>query len=119
MNKKILNTKEAIEYLGLGRRSFDAAVKQGDISFKTIGSKRFYPVWVLDKWLNNTVNLLDCSKEATSITPTYRSSAKDSVSGLDALRDYVKNGMQHNSALNALQKYKTEPTNKHQVNFQV
>lgn len=71
--KRVLNSKEAREYLGLPRYSFDKAVNNGEIEFKLIGSKKFFPTWCLDKWQRNTITHTDFTKEAKSITLTSRS----------------------------------------------
>lgn len=75
VTKRVLNSKEAREYLGLSRYLFERAVNSGDIQFKLIGSKKVFPVWALDKWQNTTTNHTDCIKEAkhtTRISRTYR-----------------------------------------------
>lgn len=105
MIKKILNTKEAIEYLGLGRRQFEAAVRQGDISFKTIGSKRFYPVWVLEKWLNNTINHIDYSSAVQHTTPTSRASSKGDGYALERLAAQMMKPKQPNTVSKDYRKY--------------
>lgn len=105
MNKRILNTKEAIEYLGLGRRQFEVAVRQGDISFKVIGSKRFYPVWVLDKWLNSTINHIDCSSAAIHTTPISRVSSKGDGYELERLAEQMMKPRQFNTVSKDYRKY--------------
>ena len=115
MIKRVLNAKEAMQYLGLGRRQFEAAVKQGDISFKTIGSKRFYPVWVLEKWLSNTVNHIDYTKEATSITPISRVSLTDKGCKLEKLAEQVMKSWQPNTASRDYRKYNNRSKTSHQV----
>ena len=71
--KKIMNGKEAREYLGLSRYSFEKAVNNGDIEFKLIGSTKFFPAWCLDKWQRSTTNHIDYTNAAKSITLTSRS----------------------------------------------
>ena len=115
MIKRVLNAKEAMQYLGLGRRQFMAAVKQGDISFKTIGSKRFYPVWVLEKWLNSTDNHIDCSKEATSTTPISRVSSTDNGCKLEKLAEQMMKSWQINTASKDYRKYNNKSKTAHQV----
>lgn len=70
--KRVLNSKEAREYLGLPRYSFDKAVNTGQIEFKLIGTKKFFPIWCLERWQKDTTNHIDYIKEAKSITPTSR-----------------------------------------------
>lgn len=73
--KRVLNAKEAREYLGLPRYSFEKAVSNGEIQFKLIGTKKFFPTWALEKWQNDTTNHIDCTKEAkptTHISRSYR-----------------------------------------------
>ena len=75
VTKKVLNSKEAREYLGLPRYSFEKAVSNGDIQFKLIGSKKFFPTWALDRWQNDTTNNTDCTnvaKHTTHISRTYQ-----------------------------------------------
>lgn len=60
MLKKILNKKEAMEYLNIGRARLDAEIKSGHIRFKIIGKRLMFPLWTLDEWLN-----LRCSCRTT------------------------------------------------------
>ena len=76
VTKKVLNAKEAREYLGLARYSFEKAVNSGDIQFKLIGSKKFFPIWALDKWQTDTINHIPCLKEAKRTTRISRSYQK-------------------------------------------
>ena len=104
--KKILNKKEAMNYLGLSRKIFDAIIKQGDLSFKVINRNKYFPVWVLDKWLSSTVNHLDCSKEAKYTTPTSRSYPKDNEFALENLLEQMTSKQRQSTASNVSQKYR-------------
>ena len=115
ITKKILNKKEAMDYLGVGRKVFEAALKQGDLSFKSINGNKYFPVWVLDRWLNETTNLLDCSKEAKHTTHTSRSYPKDNEFALENLLEQWTNNRQQNTASNAYRKSRLKIKNSHQV----
>ena len=114
--KRIMTSKEAIEYLGCSEYSFEQEVKRGNISFKAVGRIRLFPVWALDKWLNDTTNLLDCSKEARYTTHTSRSFPRDNEFALENLLEQLTNKQPQNTALNAYQKSKQKTTTKPQVN---
>ena len=70
--KRVLNAKEAREYLGLSRYNFEKAVREGSIKFKLIGTKKFFPTWVLEEWQNDTMNHTDYTKEAIRTTHISR-----------------------------------------------
>ena len=69
MLKKILNKKEAMEYLNIGRARLDAEIKSGHIRFKIIGKRLMFPLWTLDEWLNDTTKHIDCTKSKSQISP--------------------------------------------------
>lgn len=76
--KRVLNAKEAREYLGLSRYNFEKAVREGNIKFKLIGTKKFFPTWALEEWQNDTMNHTDCIKEVkrtTRISHIYQQTA--------------------------------------------
>ena len=112
MNKKILNTKEAMEYLGVGRRVFNAAVKQGEISFKAVNGKKYFPLWVLDKWLNSTINYIDCSSAATTTTPIYHVSSTGDGCELERLAERMMKSWQSNTASKDYRKYNSKSKTK-------
>ena len=114
-NKKILNKKEAMDYLGVGRKVFEAALKQGDLSFKSINGNKYFPVWVLDRWLNETTNLLDYSKEVKHTTHTSRSYPKDNEFGLENLLEQMTKKMQQSTASSAYRKSRLKTKNLPQV----
>ena len=72
----LLNTKQAREYLNLNRYNFNNIVNSGSLGYKLVGSRKFFPRWELDRWLKDTQNHTDCSKEAISTTPISRSFLK-------------------------------------------
>ena len=114
--KKILNKKEAMEYLGVGRAIFDSEVNKGKISFIIAGKLKKFLVWVLDKWLNDTTNHTDCSKEAIHTMPTSRLYLKQEKEySLEKLVEQMKKQRLTNTALNAYNKSKTKQDNKPQV----
>jgi hypothetical protein len=116
--KKILNKKEAMDYLGLNRFVFDAEVNKGKIPFIIAGKLKKFPVWVLDRWLNDTTNHTDCSKEATPTTPTSLLCAKqESEYSLERLVIQAMKQKLTNTALNAYHKSKAKPDKKSQVNY--
>ena len=118
-NKRVLNGKEAREYLGLSRYCFDKAVNEGSIRFKLIGNKKFYPLWVLDKWQNDTTNHIDCSSEVTHTTHISRTSLTDKGYSLENLAEQLLSKKQSNTACKGLQSYKRKLINKPMVSFQV
>ena len=120
VTKRILNSREAIEYLGCTEYSFEQEVKRGNISFKTVGRIRLFPVWALDKWLNDTQNHIDFSSEETSTTHTSRMSRKpESVYDLEKVLEEWQNKMPSSTASKGLQNYRRKISNKPQVSFQV
>lgn len=76
ITKKLLNAKEAREYLGFSRYTFEKAVNEGNIRFKLIGSKKFFPIGALDTWQSTTMNHTDCIKEAIRTTRISRTSRR-------------------------------------------
>lgn len=88
MLKKILNKKEAMEYLGISRYAIDAAIKSGSLRYKTVGHRLMFPIWALDEWLKNTTNHTDYISAATSTTHTSRLSLPmGNESSLASLRE--------------------------------
>ena len=73
MLKKILNKKEAMEYLGLSRYAIDAAIKSGSLRYKTVGRRLMFPIWALDEWLKNTIKHIDCTAAAQHGMPIFHS----------------------------------------------
>lgn len=120
VTKRVLNSKEAREYLGCSEYSFEQEVKRGNISFKAVGRIRLFPVWVLDKWLNDTQNHTDFLSEEKSTTHTSRISRKP-ASGydLEKVLEQWQNKTQSNTVSKELQSYRRKPNNKPQVSFQV
>lgn len=110
-NKKLLTAKEAQAYLEIGRYIFEAEVRKGNISFRMAGKTKKFPRWVLDKWLNDTTNHTDCSKEATSTTPISRTSAKDNVYSLGSLLEQWTNKKPSTTALKEFPSYKRKSIN--------
>lgn len=90
-NKKLMTAKEAQAYLEIGRYIFDAEVKKGNIAFRMAGKNKKFPRWVLDQWLNDTTNHIDCSKEEKPTTPTSRIYAKDNAYSLEKLLELWTN----------------------------
>lgn len=116
MVKKILNKQEAMQYLGVGRKVFESALRQGDLPFKLINHHKYFPVWVLDKWLNDTTNLLDYSKGAKSTTHTSRSYPKDNEFVLENLLEQLTNSQQRTIASNAYRKSQSKTKSSPQAN---
>lgn len=117
--KRIMTSKEAIEYLGCSEYSFEQEVKRGNISFKAVGRIRLFPVWALDKWLNDTQTHIDCSSVVTSTTHTSRLSAKqENEYSLEKLLEQHQNKVLSNIASKGYQSYKRKLNNKPQVSFQ-
>jgi len=115
--KRVLNAKEAQAYLGIPRYSFEKAVQNGDIEYKLIGRKKFYPVWCLDKWQNDTTNHIDCSKEATSTMPISRILTKTEPEySLERLLEQRMKQKQSNIASRELLNCKRKLVNKPMVN---
>ena len=99
VTKKILNSKEAREYLGISRYHFEKAVSEGGVQFKLIGNKKFFPIWALDRWQNDTTNHTGYTKEAKSTIHISRSSLKlDCESNFVALQDKYFPKKQHSFA---------------------
>ena len=119
VTKRIMTSKEAIEYLGCSEYSFEQEVKRGNISFKAVGRIRLFPVWALDKWLNDTQILTDFSNVATSTTHTSHLSTKpeDAIT-LESLLELHQNNKRFNTASKGLQSYRRKPSNKPLVSFQ-
>ena len=83
---KALNKTKAMQYLGIGRTVFEEELKAGHIQFIARAKRILFPTWALDKWLNNTTNHTDYTKEAKRGTRIYRSSDQTGcVYSLDAL----------------------------------
>jgi excisionase family DNA binding protein len=117
--KRIMTSKEAIEYLGCSEYSFEQEVKRGNISFKAVGRIRLFPVWALDKWLNDTQIHIDCSNVVTSTTHTSRLSAKqENDYSLEKLLEQHQNKVLSIIASKGYQSYKRKLNNKPQVSFQ-
>ena len=115
--KKVLNAKEAREYLGLPRYSFEKAVNNGDIGFKLIGNKKFFPVWCLDKWQNGTTNHIDYTNAAKHTTHTSPMSQKpEAESSLENLLEQIERAKQSNTASKGYRSYKRKTINKPVVN---
>ena len=116
--KKVLTSKEAVAYLGCSEYSFEQEVKRGNISFKTVGRIRLFPVWALDKWLNDTQIHIDCSNVAKSTTHTYRSQQKqENGISLESLLMLHQKSKPSNIVSRGLQSYKRKPSNKPQMSF--
>ena len=117
--KKVLTSKEAIEYLGCSEYSFEQEVKRGNISFKAVGRIRLFPVWALDKWLNDTQIHTDCSKEVRSTMRTSRSLATmETGLTLENLLEQFQNNKPSNIASKGLKSYRRKLNYKPQVSFQ-
>jgi hypothetical protein len=115
--KRVLNAKEAREYLGLSRYNFEKAVREGSIKFKLIGTKKFFPTWVLEEWQNDTMNHTDFSKGAKHITPISHSyPPQASEYSLGKVVAQWKSRMQSNTASKGLQNYRNKLNNKQAVN---
>ncbi len=100
MLKKILNKKEAMEYLNIGRARLDAEIKSGHIRFKIIGKRLMFPLWTLDEWLNDTTKHIDCTNVEKHGTRIYHTSElTDHVPSLDALVAQQKEQKLNNSLL--------------------
>ena len=107
VTKKIMTSKEAIEYLGCSEYSFEQEVKRGNISFKAVGRIRLFPVWALDKWLNDTQIHIDCSNVVESTMHTSPLSAKQEKEySLERRLDAYRKQKLLNTASNVLKKYK-------------
>lgn len=115
-DKKLLTAKEAQIYLEIGRYIFEAEVKKGNIAFRMAGKTKKFPRWVLDKWLNDTTNHIDCSKEAKHITPISRTLSKDNAYSLESLLELWTNKKPSTTASKGLQSCKRKPGNKRLVN---
>ena len=87
MLKKILNKKEAMEYLGISRYAIDVAIKSDSLRYKTVGHRLMFPVWALDEWLKNTIKHTDCiSTSSGSIKSTsHLSTPKEEAYSLEKL----------------------------------
>jgi hypothetical protein len=117
--KRVLTSREAIEYLGCSEYSFEQEVKRGNISYKAVGRIRLFPVWVLDKWLSDTQNHTDFSNVEKSTTHISRLSAKqESEYSLEKVLSAYRNKQLSNTVSKGLQSYKRKLINKPQVNFQ-
>lgn len=117
--KRIMTSKEAIEYLGCSEYSFEQEVKRGNISFKAVGRIRLFPVWALDKWLNDTQTHIDCSNVAKHTTHTSHLSAKqENAITLESLLELHQSNKRFNTVSRGLQSYRRKPSNKPQVSFQ-
>lgn len=74
--KKLLTTKEAMSYLGIGNyQNFKKLVDTGQIGFKKLG-KKYFTTQELDRWLANPEYHIDYISEAKSTTRTTHLSAK-------------------------------------------
>ena len=111
--KRVLNAKEAREYLGLPRYSFEKAVKEGSIEFKLIGTKKFFPVWCLEKWQNDITNHIDYIKEAKPTTLISHLYQRPEVGlSLESLLEQREKEKQLNIASKGYRNYKNRTVNK-------
>ena len=86
MLKNLLNKKEAMDYLNIGRALLDSEIKSGNIGFKIVGKRLMFPLWTLEQWLKDTTKHTDCTNATKYGTRTYHSSdLTESVLSLDAL----------------------------------
>ena len=111
--KRVLNSKEAREYLGLPRYSFEKAVNNGEIQFKLIGTKKFFPTWALEKWQSDTTNHIDCTKEAKPTMRTYHTYQRPKVGlSLESLLEQREKEKQLAIASKGCRNYKSKTVNK-------
>ncbi len=97
--KKVLTSKEAREYLGCSEYTFEQEIKKGNISFKQAGRIRLFPIWVLEKWLNDTQNHIDFSKEAARTTRTSHTLSTEKEYSLENLAKHLLSKKPSNTAL--------------------
>ena len=118
--KKVLNAKEAREYLGCSEYTFEQEIKKGNISFKQAGRIRLFPIWVLDQWLKDTKFLTNYSNAETRTMRTSQSFLKQKNEyDLEKVLEQWTNNKQLTTASKGLQRFKRNPNNKHLENFQV
>lgn len=75
-SKKIMSAREAMEFLGIGRKLFNDAVKSGQIKFKEVNGRKIFPLWGLEEWLNTAEKHTDFTNVAQTGMRTSRLSAK-------------------------------------------
>lgn len=111
--KRVLNKKEAMEYLGIGRARFDAELKAGNIRGKKIGRNILFPLWVLEEWLKDTRNFTDFTKEVKDgILISLSQQKQEKEYSLEALVAQQTETKLNNSVLTKSTKFR----NKQQLN---
>ena len=112
MIKKALTLREAREYLGISEYSFEQEIKRGNISYKQVGRIRLFPIWVLDKWLNDTQSYTAYSSAVTPTMRTFRAPSQDSGCELEKLATQLLKKWQTNTASKELRSYSKRPKTK-------
>jgi len=69
-NNVLLNTKQATAELNISYYLFNKIVNSGELCFKLIAGKKYFPKWAIDEWLKSTRNLTVFSKEVKYGTST-------------------------------------------------
>jgi excisionase family DNA binding protein len=75
MEGKLWSARSAYKYLGIGKDAFAAAVEEGEIPFRRVGSRKKFDKDDLDEWANQkekTKKLRSaCIKKARFGTPIF------------------------------------------------
>ena len=69
-NNVLLNIKQAAAEMNITYYLFKKIVNSGELCFKIIDGKKYFPKWAIEQWLKSTQNLTAFSKEVKSGTST-------------------------------------------------
>lgn len=102
--KRFLNSREAQSYLTISRRALETAVKNGEIGYKKINSRLYFPVEELDRWAQQLNYHTDCINEGIYTGHISRSLTKPEHDiGLEKLLELRRLEKLKNTASKGLQ----------------
>lgn len=114
--KRFLNSKEAQAYLTISRRAMESAVKDGEIGYKKINGRYYFPVEELERWARNLNYHTDYINEVRRTGRISQSLTKPEQGiGLEKLRELRNLEKQKSTASRGLQAYSNKASLKPQV----
>ena len=118
-NVLLLTKSEALARLPFGRHSFDSLINKGEVGFKKVGNRYYFPVTEIERWANNLEHRTASTPEVKATGHILLSKPKtENDCGLDALVAQRTLEKQRSSAMRKLQAYKQKETNKPMMSFQ-
>ena len=106
-NITLITISEAISLLPFGRRGLDSLIKKGEIGFKKVNGRYYFPETEIRRWVNDLEYHTKYTKEETYTGRTSRLlTQKEEGIGLEKLLELQALKKQNNTATQGYQSYK-------------